>query len=73
MSISDLIKHVGDDNVTVQNVMQSSPQITSGKSDGRITFYTDKQKCQDLMTQAATSSKGQWTALVLFIPTDKLP
>lgn len=73
MTISDLISHVGNDHIVVQNILHSSPSITSGKSDGRITFYTDKQKCQDLMTQAATDAKGQWTALVLFIPTERLP
>lgn len=73
MKLSELIQHVGDDNVILQNILHSSPTMNVGKKDGRITFSTDRQKTGDLCTQGATGQKGQWTALVVWIPTDKLP
>lgn len=73
MKLSELIQHVGDENVVIQNIMHSSCTMNVGKSEGRITFSTDKAKTSDLCQQGATGQKGQWTALVLWLPTDKLP
>lgn len=67
MKLSDLIKHIGDDNVLMQNVMHSSPDIKCGKKDGIISFSTDKAKAQDLINQAAFGERGGWTALVVWM------
>lgn len=73
MKLSHLIQIVGDDNVSLQNILHSSPTMNVGKKEGRITFSTDRAKVGDLCTQGATGQKGQWTALVVWLPTDKLP
>ena len=67
MKLSDLIKTVGDENIGVQNLLNSSPGITCGKRDGKISFSTEKTKAQDLMNQAIGRG-GEWTALVVWIP-----
>ncbi len=73
MKLSKLIERVGDDNVVLQNILHSSPELQQCKNDGRVSFFTDKAKVNDLIRQAATGEKGQWTALVVWLPTDKLP
>lgn len=73
MKLSELIQHVGDDNVVLQNILASSPSINAGKQDGRISFYTDRSKACDLAQQAALGCSGRWTGLVVWLPSDKLP
>lgn len=73
MKLSEMIQHVGDDYVIVQNIIQSSPEINECKKDGRVAFYTDKDKARDLIQQCALGDKGRWTALVLWLPTARLP
>lgn len=72
MKLSKLIDHVGDENILLQNIMHSSPSISKGKRDGRITFSTDSGKANDLMGQVMCQT-GKWTALVVWIPNEKLP
>lgn len=72
MKLSKLIEHVGDENVMLQNIMHSSPSIQKGKKDGRVTFSTDIGKANDLMGQVMRQN-GKWTALVVWLPTEKLP
>lgn len=59
MKLSELILHVGDENVSFQDLIQSSTSINSGKKDGKITFSTDKGKTLDLARQAALSEGGR--------------
>lgn len=73
LPLSKLIEHVGDKHIVVQNILHSSPEITECKQDGRIAFYTAKDKAKDLIQQAACGKAGEWTALVVWIPTKKLP
>jgi hypothetical protein len=73
MKLSKLIEHVGDDNVVLQNILHSSAEITTGKKDGRIAFYTDNGKARDLINQIGRNEKGKWTALVVWLPTERLP
>jgi hypothetical protein len=73
MKLSELIQSVGDENVALQNILHSSPDLRVGKKEGTITFSTDSAKTSDLCRQAATGEAGQWTALVVWIPTDKIP
>lgn len=73
MKLSELIQHVGDDNVCLQNILHSSAEITTGKKDARIAFYTDNGKARDLINQIGGNQQGKWTALVVWLPTEKLP
>lgn len=73
MKLSELIARVGDDNIKLQNLMHSSPDIQKLKKDSRISFYTDHEKAGDLMQQAVLGTAGKWTALIIWLPTDKLP
>lgn len=77
MKLSKLIEHVGDENVVLQNIMHSSPSLRVCKHDGQVTFCTDKAKVRDLIQQTGGVggfvASGKWTALVVWIPTDKLP
>jgi len=73
MKLSELIRQVGDDNIFLQNILQSSPDITVGKKDGRISFYTDRTKASCLATAAATGHAGPWTGFVVWLPTHLIP
>jgi hypothetical protein len=68
MKLSELIQHVGDDNVVLQNIMHSSPTLRLCEKDGQITFCTDKGKVRQLM-----HADSAWTALVVWLPTERLP
>lgn len=73
MKLSELIKQAGDENVVFQNILHSSPEIRVGKKEGTISFCSEKAKTSDLCRQASTGESGQWTALVVWIPTEKIP
>jgi len=73
MKLSKIIESVGDNNIVLQNILHSSPNINVGKNDGKISFYKDKAMTQDLVNQAAQGKGGKWTALVVWLPTDKIP
>ena len=69
MNLSDLIKHVGDENVKVQNLFGSVKQAKT-KLDGQttITFVTSGITTNDLVFEPKET-----VAFVLFIPVAKLP
>lgn len=73
LSLSEIIRHVGDDNVQVQNILHSSIDIRMGKKEARIAFYTDWGKAADLAKQVGLGRSGEWTALVVWLPTKLLP
>lgn len=77
MKLSKLIEHVGNENVEMQNIMHSSPTLRVCKHDGQVTFCTEKAKVRDLIQQTCGVggfvASGKWTALVLWVPTDRLP
>jgi hypothetical protein len=72
MSITELLKTVGDDNITLQNIMQSSPDLRVGQSCGRVSFDTDSSKVRSLMNEA-TGKPREWVCLAVWFPADKLP
>lgn len=72
MKISELISTVGDENISVQNLMQSSPTITKGKKEANIKFYTSNENASILM-RAALGEIPKLTPILLWIPTDKIP
>lgn len=72
MKLSEIINHVGDENLQVQNIMQSSPTVRKMKREASVVFYTDTAKGNDLMNQMM-GREGKWTGLVVWIPTERLP
>ena len=73
MKLSTLIAAVGDENIQLQNILHSSPNIRTGKKHGTIVFHTSNDKTQDLIDQIVTGEHGKFTAILLWIPTDKIP
>jgi hypothetical protein len=69
MSITELMQHVGDENVQLQNLESSLIRAQMKKDDGEITFATDRDKV------GALAGIGQKThlGLVVWLPIDKLP
>lgn len=72
MKLSELILQVGDEHVTLQNIMASSPNLTIGKSCGKVTFDTDNAKVRSLINETI-GNKREWVCLAVWIPADKLP
>lgn len=72
MGIAELIAKVGDENITFQNVLHSSPNMSTSGKDGVISFRTSKENVQQLMNEVV-GGKSTLVALVVFIPRDKLP
>lgn len=74
MSISELIRQVGDDNVQVQWLQSCMKRADSKKGHCEIAFATEALSPNDLMA-LVTDSKRQPrnTGLILWITTDKLP
>lgn len=73
MKLSEMILHVGDENVTIQNLASDMTQFTSGKKDSKITFCTSKENGQQLARHAATGKKPDMIGLVVWLPRNKLP
>lgn len=70
MKLSELIAHVGDENIQVQNLVESMESInkgTMGKAT-MITFGTNAITPQDLLVKPQ-----KLLGLVIWIPRDKMP
>ena len=68
MKLSELIEHVGDDNIGFQNLDHDALEIQMHGGDGKITFATDPKHVKERALGEASH-----VALVLWIPKDKLP
>jgi hypothetical protein len=69
VKLSELIAHVGDDNIQVQGLNSS---FVSGKvktKDAEITFATDREKGMAL----CGVGKETHRCLIVWLPIDKLP
>jgi len=69
MTISELCSHVGDDNITVQELQSSLVKAETKKRDGEITFATDLSKVHQLVMPG----KPDHLCLILWLPREKLP
>lgn len=72
MSITELFKHVGDENIEFQNILHSSPTINQGKNGATILFHTGKDKGQAMMN-GALDVESDYVGLVVWLPKNKLP
>jgi hypothetical protein len=68
MTLSELIAAVGDDRIELQNLMHGDIDLSVGKRDGRITFYTGIDKVQDLMRGGE-----RFIGLVVWLPKERMP
>lgn len=68
MKLSELINHVGDAEIEVQWLHESSVVGEAGRDGARITFATDPAKVIGL-----TDTKPEFAGLVVWIPMSRLP
>lgn len=69
MTISELIKHVGDENVEFQLLESSLISAQVKKRDGEITFATDRNNVLAL----AGLGKPTHRCMILWLPLDRMP
>ncbi len=69
MKLSELIAHVGDDNIQVQGLNSSFVRGTVKTKDGEITFATDREKVMALCGVGEQKYRG----MIIWLPIDKLP
>lgn len=69
MKLSELIEHVGDDNVQVQWIRESFVSAESRKGDGEITFATDGGK----VIGFTEGNDSEFVGLVVWLPRQRLP
>lgn len=72
LGISELVSKIGDENITVQNLMQNMTDARQLKDHAKITFATSKTNGQQVMRGAA-GIESDVMALVLWFPKAKLP
>lgn len=68
IGMTELVAEVGDDNIEFQNLANCLLEFRARKRDATLRFVTEKDKGQDLALGG-----GEWVALVVWIPRDKLP
>ncbi len=73
MKLSELIAHIGDDNVFLQNLQSSFLRGSICSSDAEITFSTEKDRGQQLLDAGASGRKPDHVGLVLWLPRERLP
>lgn len=69
MKLSELILHVGDDNIECQLLGTSLVSAKLAKNDGEITFATDQAKVRALTGIGKETHK----CMIVWLPIDKLP
>jgi hypothetical protein len=69
MKLSELIQHVGDEHIELQNIDSSLVKAKTCKQDGEITFATDKSKVID----RAIGNKPKHVGLIVWLPRERLP
>jgi hypothetical protein len=68
MKMSELILAVGDENVTVQNLLNDADSVEKTKVGTRIVFYTDAIQAEELLGGGQTKKIG----LVVWLPRDRV-
>ncbi len=69
MKLSELVRHVGDDNIQVQWIHESFVSAETHKADGEVTFATDPAKVIGF-TEGADS---EFVGMVVWFPRQRLP
>lgn len=71
MSLLELINHVGQENISVQNLLMAvTASNTNKKGETKLTFITKEITTNDLVFEG---EKARKIGLILWMPTDKLP
>lgn len=68
LSITELCRRVGDENIQVQGLSQNLAGVNVGKRDATVAFYTDKATGQNLATAVALGKDPEMSGLILWMP-----
>jgi hypothetical protein len=68
VKLSELIAHVGDENIQIQNLLNCADEVTLRKGVTRITFGTNAISAVDVMHNTVTKM-----GLVIWFDKDRLP
>lgn len=69
MKMSELIAHVGDENIQVQGLNSSLVSAKARITDGEITFATDRDKVMAL----SGIGEEKYRCMIVWLLIDKLP
>ena len=69
MKLSELIQHIGADNVEIQTISSSLIRANLKAKDGEVTFATDREKVSAICGVGKQTHMG----LILWLPIDRLP
>lgn len=67
MKLSELILAIGDENVTIQNLLNDAHEIHKTKRGTKIIFYTDAIQAEELL-----SGEPSKVGLVIWLPRDRV-
>ncbi|EIP99359.1 hypothetical protein OpiT1DRAFT_03873 [Opitutaceae bacterium TAV1] len=73
MKMSELIQHIGDENIQCQTLLRSLINVSLQKDIGRITFFTEQSKASQLARAAYTDTKPDMIGIVIWFPRNRLP
>lgn len=68
MKLSELIAHVGDENIQIQNVLNCADSVNLSKGVTKITFGTNAISALDVMNDTVKK-----VGLVIWLPKDRMP
>lgn len=70
LGISELVRLAGDENITVQNLLQNTVDLNKSKKGASIRFMTDPAMVTAFMNASLDGGKATHCGLVLWIPTE---
>ncbi len=75
LGISELVRLIGDENITIQNVAHNTTGVKNPKhgNHSAITFNTDPAIGQEFAAALACGQTPRKTGLILWFDTDKIP
>ena len=69
MKLSELIAHVGDENVQMQNLSRDFDEAKVRGTKAQISFHTDPEKVMDMHL----GPESEWHGIILWLPRKRLP
>lgn len=72
MSLTELLAHVGDENLKFQTLRSSLIQANQKKAECHITFATSKEHGQSVMKTAA-GIDSDVAGIIVWVPRSKMP
>lgn len=73
MTITELIQHVGEENVLIQRIDESITGCRKGKSGISIMCIETNQFSPNDLLDLTNGQRPKMHGLILWLPTDKLP